>query len=337
MPDFWRHSGFHLLDRSSDGRLKITDDFLRAYLLRPEIRPVDESGPDEIALHGSLMDDPHRAVDETALARIEDPDARDNYRVLLDFFDRLRRAGTLESCYAEIFSSGNVGVPPLFIDQLAHIILRNILDGCENGLEPRAAEIFFREQKAAIDDGAVMLADAEAAELRASGGAYGNLGRLILQAQTPIAKGEFDVLDSGNADAYWGRDDRNDWVIGMNFGRAANTAFCRILEKWVWHFLGIDVVVTALRSIEDSQWAWHVGLDAESTALLNDLWRGEDVDAGRMRRVLALFRLDFADPASMRADVAGRPVYLALSMAESGAVRMKPQNLLLNLPLARRS
>jgi hypothetical protein len=51
--------------------------------------------------------------------------------------------------------------------------------------------------------------------------------------------------------------------------------------------------------------------------------------------VLALFRLDFEDPAAMRADVAGKPVYLALSMNENGVVRMKPQNLLLNLPLAK--
>jgi hypothetical protein len=39
----------------------------------------------------------------------------------------------------------------------------------------------------------------------------------------------------------------------------------------------------------------------------------------------------------MRADVAGRPVYLALSMDENSGVRMKPQNLLLNLPLAPRA
>jgi hypothetical protein len=37
----------------------------------------------------------------------------------------------------------------------------------------------------------------------------------------------------------------------------------------------------------------------------------------------------------MRADVAGRPVYLALAMDERNVVRMKPQNLLLNLPVSR--
>jgi hypothetical protein len=35
----------------------------------------------------------------------------------------------------------------------------------------------------------------------------------------------------------------------------------------------------------------------------------------------------------MRQDVAARPVYMALGMDEGGVVRMKPQNLLLNLPV----
>jgi hypothetical protein len=52
-----------------------------------------------------------------------------------------------------------------------------------------------------------------------------------------------------------------------------------------------------------------------------------------MQRIIALFSLQFDDPAAMRSDIAGRTVYLALSATEEGAVRMKPQNLLSNLPL----
>ena len=60
MADFWRHSGYHLLRVREDGRLGVTDDFLRAYIERPEMRPVAESctalGPDlgdgtALALH----------------------------------------------------------------------------------------------------------------------------------------------------------------------------------------------------------------------------------------------------------------------------------------------
>ncbi len=304
MPDFWRNSGFHLLERTSDGRLSVTDDFLRAYLVRPEIRPVEESGPNEIALHEALLEDPRRDPAASALETIEDADARDNYRVLLAFLERLKRAACLESCYLEIFSGGNVSVPPLFIDQLAQIIVRGILEGCDDPLEPRAGELFFR---------------------------------LIVEAQAPLATVNLDVLDTENAQDYWPRDQRHDFVIGMNFGRAANKAFCRVVEKWIRHFFGVAVSVAPLRSIEDRSWAWHIGLDAESTALLNELWRGEEVEQGRFRRMLALFRLDFDDPAAMRSDIAGRPVYLALSMDGGNVVRMKPQNLLLNLPLASRA
>jgi Family of unknown function (DUF6352) len=334
--DFWRNSGFHLLERDADRRLRVTDDFLRAYLLRPEIRPVEESGPNEVALHQALMDDPRREVAEAEIARIEDADARDNYRVLLSFLARLSRAPSLEACYSGIFAGGNVSVPPLFLDQLAQIVLRNVLDGCEDPLEARAAEIFYREQKANTEEGVVMLADLETVEMHASGGTYGSLGRLIVEAQTPLSTVNLDVLDVENAPMYWLRDQRHDFVVSLNYGRAANKAFCRVLEKWVRHFFDVEVEVEGLRAIEDRSWAWHLGLDAESTAVLNDLWRGEEVEPGRMRRVLALFRLDFADPAAMRSDVAGKPVYLALSMDESSVVRMKPQNLLLNLPLARR-
>jgi hypothetical protein len=334
--DFWRNSGYHLLERNPQGRLAVTDDFLRAYLLRPEIRPVEESGPAERALHAALLDEPRREVEARELEGVEDADSRDNYRILLAFLARLKRADSLESCYVGIFSGADVAVPPLFIDQLAQIIVRGILDGCEDPLEPRAAEIFFREQKASTDDGAVMLADLETVEMHASGGSFGSLGRLIVESQAPLAAVNLDVLDAENAHLYWMRDQRHDLVISLNFGRAANQAFCRVMEKWIAHFLGVAVSIQPLRAIEDRAWAWHIGLDAESTAILNGLWRGGEVEAGTYRRMLALFRLDFADPAAMRADVAGKPVYMALSMTEGGMVRMKPQNLLLNLPLAAR-
>src|SRR5258708_17351366 len=296
--------------------------------------PAEESGPNEMALHEALMDEPRRDPPASALDAIEDADARGNYGVLLAFLERLKRAASLESCYLEIFSGGEVAVPPLFIDQLAQIIVRNILDGCEDALEPRAGELFFREQKASTDDGAVMLADLETVEMHASGGSLGSLGRLIVESQAPLAAVNLDVLDAENAEAYWLRDQRHDFVISMNFGRAANKAFCRVTEKWIRHFFGVTVDVRPLREVEDRSWAWHIGLDAESTALLNALWRGEEVEPGNLRRLLALFRLDFEDPASMRPDIWGKAIYLALSMDENGVVRMKPQNLLLNLPLA---
>ncbi len=43
MADFWRHSGYHLLRVREDGRLGVTDEYLRAYIERPEMQPVTES------------------------------------------------------------------------------------------------------------------------------------------------------------------------------------------------------------------------------------------------------------------------------------------------------
>jgi hypothetical protein len=309
----------------------VTDDFLRAYYLRPEIHPVEESGPAERALHAALMARPRRPVSEDEVLKIEDADAAENYRLLLRFRDRLVAAGTVEGAYMALFR-GTIDVPPLFIDQLAHVILRNVLDGTDDALRLRAAEIFWREQKATIQEGHVLLADLETVEMHAAGSRYGSIGRLIVEAQGSLGEVNLEVLDRANAALYWSRESKHDTVVSLTYGRAALDQFARVIEKWIGHFLGIGVRVKPIRSIEEAHWAWHVGLDAESSAILNELWEGREVEPGRMRNIVALFSLEFAEPATMRADIAGRAVYLALS-AQEGVVRMKPQNLLLNLPV----
>jgi len=224
-------------------------------------------------------------------------------------------------------------VPPMFIDQLAHVVLRNILDDCDDPLRLRAAELFFREQKATLQEGHVLVADDETVRMHAAGNRYGSVGRLIVEAQGELGKVDLDVLDRANAALYWERESRYDTVISLTYGRAALDALCRDIETWIAHFLNLKVSVKPIRRIDEAHWAWHVGLDAESTAILNELWAGGEIEAGRMRRVLALFALQFDDLAAMRSDIAGRTVYLALSCGEDEVVRMKPQNLLTGLPL----
>lgn len=331
MPDFWRNSGFHLLERDAAGRLRITDDFLRAYYLRPEIHPVEESGPLERELHAGLMSQPRLRISEKELKSLEDDDARDNYRILLRFRDRLLQAGTLEGAYMALFK-GAIDVPPMFVDQLVHVILRSMLDGAADPLRLRAAEIFFREQRATIQDGHVLLADLETVEMHAAGSRFGSIGRLIVEAQGELGQVNLDVLDRANAELYWSRESKHDTVVSLTHGRPALDAFARVIELWIAHFLNLKTKVKPIQRIEETRWAWHVGLDAESTAILNELWAGREVEQGRMRNILALFSLQFEEPAAMRADIAGRIVYLALS-AQEEVVRMKPQNLLLNLPL----
>ena len=317
--------------------MRLTDDFLRAYCLRPEVHPVEESCAAEHALHAALMEDPRRPVAEAEMEAITDEDARSNYRILLRFRERLLDAGTIEGCYATLFRGGQVDVPPLFIDQLVHVILRNVLANRGDPLEARCAELFFREQKLTLREGHALLADLETIGMQASGSRYGSIGRLIVEAEGSLGQVNLDVLDRNNASLYWQRESRHDTVISLSYGHAAPEALARVIEAWIAHFQAIAVSVHPIRSIEEKHWAWHIGLDTESTAILNDLWRGEDVDAGRMRRILALFRLEFPDADAVRPEVAGRPVYLAIAANDNDVVRVKPQNLLTNLPLAAQS
>jgi hypothetical protein len=336
MADFWTSCGYRLLERRADGRLRVTDDYLRLYYARPELAPVPESCAAERALHASLMENPRRDVSDAEIGAVADPDARENYRVMLRFRGQLLAAETLEAFYFNLFRN-DVAVPPDFVDHTAQVILRGVLDGTADGLEARAAELFFRRQRVTINEGAIMLADEATVEMHASGAGFGSLGRLLREGQMPLRTVELDVLDETSAGRYFGRDERHDTVLNFNIGRPGNAAFCRVLERWIAHFHGVRVTVKPVREIPDEEWMWHVGLDAEASAMLNELYNGGEVDEERMRRVIGLFRLEFRDPVVMLPGVAGAPVFLGLAMAPGGSLRMKPQNLLMNLPLAPRS
>ncbi len=334
MNDFWYSSGFHLLVRDDDGKLAVTDDFLRAYLQRPEVRPVEESCAAERALHQALLETPRMAVASEHVAEIADEDARENYRVVLDFRDRLLAAGTVEGCYLSLFEGDRVPVPPLFVDQLAHVVLRNLLDGVDDPLRLRAAEALFRSQKVSFVDGAVLLADEETYDMYATTGGFGSLGALVVEAQTPLRKVELEVLDESNADIYWDRHERHDTALNVTFGQPGLDALCRVLEAWIDHFLGVRVSIQPVETIRDERWVWHIGLDAEGTAILNDLYNGVEVEEARRYRILSLFRLEVEDPSLVVRELAGRPFYLAMAATPDDILRLKPQNLLVNLPLA---
>ena len=336
MPDFWLSSGYHLLARDASGRLAVTDDFLRAYFKRPEIRPVEESCDAEIALHEALLADPCMAVTPERIAAMADPDAQENYRHLLAFRDHLLAHGTIEEAYLTLFRGG-VRVPPLFLEQLAHVILRSILDGCDDPLQPRAAELLFRSQRLTRQDGALMLADEDTVAMYAETGGLGALGRLLQQAETPARAVELDVLTETNAALYWARSDKFDTVLDVSFTRPGLDALCRVLEGWILHMLGAEARIQPVQRISDERWVWHVGLDAEATGILNDLYDGRAVDEARLGRLVSLFRMEFADASLMRPGIAGRPVYLAMAIDGAGTLRIKPQNLLFNLPLAHSS
>ena len=334
MPDFWASCGYRLLKVGTDGRLVLTDEFLRATLLRPELAPIPESCPAELALHEKLIANPRAAVAESERDSIVDADARENYGVWLRFRERIEAAPSIEAAYVTLFREG-VDVPPLFVHQLTEILLRHILGTRADAIEARAAEMLFRPQKIAVtSEGAVMAADAETVELLASTGGFGSLGELLQKNRTPLRTVDLDTLDAENKAAYWDRDERHDLAVSLNRGRPALDGLCRVLEKWIAHMVGVTVTIRPQSEIDDKRWVWHVGLDAEASSLLNDLYNRVDVDDARMGRLLCLFELKFAQPGDMRPAIAGRPVYLAMAMDANGSLKLKPQNLLLNLPLA---
>lgn len=331
--DFWVSSGYVLLDRDAAGRLAVGGDFIRAYLSRPEMLPPEEACADERALHASLLADPFISVDTGELGRLADADARENYAIFLRFRDHLARAVTLEAAYVGLFRPGAPAVPTMFVDHLAAAILRDVLDGSDDPFRARAAELFFRTQKATLRDGAILLADEETVEMLAAGQGFGSLGALVAQAGTALRSVDMDVLTRENAAAYWARSDRHDFVLDFSFTRPGQDAFARVLELWVERLTGAAVQVQPVQTIRDERWVWHVGLDTTASAIMNDLYEGRAVEEDRLRQILALFRLEFRDPSLMVPRIAGRPVYLGLAMDSDGHVRMKPQNLVVNLPL----
>ncbi|MDQ6881191.1 MAG: DUF6352 family protein [Pseudomonadota bacterium] len=337
MHDYWRQCGYSLLEKTSDGHLIVTDAFLRSLLGRPELAPVPESCAAELALHHALVAAPRAEFTTQQLAAVTDTDARANYTVWLRFRQRLLAQPTLEGSYMALFRGEGVDVPPLLVQQLTQILLRHALGDAATPMQARAAEMLFRAQKVTVlADGQVMAADEETVERHATG-SFGGINELLKQGGAVLRTAELDVLNEANADSYWQRDESHDLVISLNHGEPALVALCSVLERWVSHFLGTAVRIAVAPEIEDDQWVWHVGLDAEASGVLNDLYQGQDVNAERMARMLCLFRLEFDEPSVMRPEIAGRPVYLAMAMDTEERLKLKPQNLLRNLPLARLS
>ncbi|HRY06184.1 MAG TPA: DUF6352 family protein [Hyphomicrobiaceae bacterium] len=332
--DFWKSAGMHLLTRDDSGWLQVTPDFIRAYLTRPEIHPVEESCAAEVALHEALLESPAMPVSQAQLAKIADGDVADNYRVFVSFRDHLLAAGTIEGAYLRLVRRPVGRVPLMFIDQLAHLIMRNILKDVEDPMRLRAAELFFREQKVSTDDGRLLLADEEIVDMHARGLNNTGLGQLLAQTGTPQKQVTLDVLSENNADIYWQRSDRFDTVIDLRFEQPALDAFARVIEAWLDHMLRLEVRVEPRPKLDDDDWRWHIGLDQQSNLILNELFEGKTPPAGAMERIIALFRMRILDDRLVIDRVKGRPVYLALAMSEDGRCRMKPQNLLANLPLA---
>ncbi len=338
MTNFWPHSAYKTLTVGSDKQLLVTDDFLRTYLLRPELNLVPESCAAERALHQRLSENPRAAISDEEIAGMADPDIQVNYQVWLRYRAKLLAASSLENFYMSLFKGGGVDVPPLFITQLAQIFIRHILGEDCHPLDARMGELFFRVQKITVlEDSVVMAADDEIVTRNAQAGETGNILDLLKSKSMSMRSIDLDVLHEENADLYWEKNEDYDFAVQLNFSQPPINHFCRVLEKWIQHFLGAQVRITPMQQITDPKWSWHVGLDAAATDILNKLYNKEPVDSDELEKVICLFRLDFIDEAAVTQSQAGKPVYMGIAMNDEKQLKLKPQNLLFNLPLAKAS
>jgi hypothetical protein len=328
MHDFWLSCGHHLLDRDEGGGLIVTDEFLKAYLARPELAPPDDACVAERTLHAALLTNPRRPVSPSEIAAIADPDARENWSLMVGFRDHLVGHRTLEAAYLALVRHGVGGTPPLFINQLVHAILRNLLDGCADVFILRAAEMFFRTQKLTVNNGSLIAADAETVEGASKQPVSPLVSMLGLPSPTDI-----DVLNDDNAHDYWERSDRFDMALDLTAGRRGLAALAEVVRRWVAHLMAIEVDVEPLIRADDIGLVWYVGLDAEATEIGNTLWNGEELDQSARERVVGLFRLVFRDPNVVLDKAKGEPIYLLSAMTREWTMRMKPQNLITGLPV----
>jgi hypothetical protein len=326
--DFWLACGHHLLDRNKSGGLVVTEDFLKIYLARPELVPPQEACDSEKRLYAALMAEPRRRVPPEEIAAIADADARENWAFMLGFRDRLLRHPTLEAAYVDLVRNGAGGIPPIFINQLVHVILRNALDGCEDPFVLRAAELFFRPQRLTLHEGSLIAADEETISGTGATPASPLVSMLGIPAQADI-----DVMNDDNAEQYFEHSDLFHTALDLTAGRRGLDALAQALTRWVSHLLAVDVAIEPLVEMRDVSLVWYVGLDQDATRIGDALWNGEDLDEVTRARVVGLFRLTFCDPAVVLDRIGREPVYLILAMSPDKIIRMKPQNLIGGLPV----
>jgi hypothetical protein len=328
--DFWLSCGHHLLDRDAAGRLLVTDEFLKAYLARPELVPPPGACPTEETLHTGLLLDPRQPVAASQVAAIADADARENWETMIAWRDHLVKHRTLEAAYLEIIRR-NIKFPHLLIGQLVQAILRNALDDCDDAYLLRAAEMFFRPQKLVMQEGSVAAIDEEM---------QSSLDRhprspLIALLGLPVAT-EVDMLNDATAGGYWERSDRFDMAFDLTAGGRGPDALGSVITRWLSHLLVVDVAVEPLTELHGASWSWYVGLSSDATSIGDTIWNGGELGDAMRARLVGLFRLTFRDPADMIEKVRGEPVYLLAAMTPDEELRLKPQNLVTGLPIRHR-
>ena len=260
------------------------------------------------------------------IAAIADTDARENWQLMIGFRDHLVAHPTLEAAYLALVRPGVGRTPPLFLNQAVHLILRNALDDCEDADALRAAELFFRPQLLTMHEGSLIAADEETiAGTDAStsrrwshAGPAGGRPRSTCSSRT-MRK----TISSAATVSTWRSISPPAGAVGALARRScAGSAIC-------WRSRSRS---SRWPRRSDVSFTWYVGLDAEGTAIGNALWNGEELDdatRGARRRPLPA-HLPRSGPG---ADGQGRGGLSDPRHDARRALRMKPQNLVVGLPV----
>ncbi len=287
-------------------------DFLRALLTSPQLALPAEACASEINIHMVLRASPLQEIDNTQLATIQDTDARENYTFYLRLQSKLRAAGSVEAYYWQLIRSDAITVPPEVLDLLVENIVLRMMDATTDpatdknvAVQYAAAEWLYKRQAVHLDDGRVMH----------------DVPRDSVTEPLDLSHGMANELSHG-------------LIFRLSNVNSGLKALSQVLEKWVMHMLQVKVTIKHISKVDDPAWRWHIGLEATSTAVLNDLYLGNEVPEERLKLLVSLFKLEFKNASQMQEGVAGKPVYLGLAMDANGRVKIKPQNLLLNLPIA---
>ena len=328
-----------------------TPGFWRVFWGRPELALVPESCAAEVALHQHLQDKPLAPVGEAEVAALTDADARDNWRVALAWRDTVLACGTLEAAWLAVVRGERPVPAPLFLDLAVQAVLARILPP-DNAMLWRAAELLCRAQRISLNAGRVLAADAAVADTLQDTAGLGDMGRLLREAGASLPEQALPVLSADTAADYLAQrathrahrhvldltlDVQQHLPHGLTLtlqrADSGLKALAAVLSLWLQHVLGLSAKIEPLPRIDDERWRWHIGLDAEASAILNALYQGDSVPPQRLERLVGLFRLRL-DDAAMAPEMVGKPVYLGLAMDAEGRLKLKPQNLVLNLPLA---
>jgi Family of unknown function (DUF6352) len=285
----------------------LSETFLLGILASPQLALVPESCASEAALHKALRATPCKVIEPAELAAVEDADARDNYVFYQRLQAEVQAAGSLKAYYWQLIKGEVPLVPPEVLDTLTEQLTNDMLDGLLDkniAVQYAAAEWFYQRQAVHLEDGRVVH----------------DVARDSVRDPLDLSHGMVNELSHG-------------LLFRLSNANSGLKALSQVIEKWVAYMLDIEITVKSLAKVDDAAWRWHIGLEATSTAILNDLYLGKEVNSERLSQLVSLFKLEFKNPSVVQTDMTSRPVYLGLAMDANGFVKIKPQNLLLNLPI----